>query len=103
MKDWIQKRIDWVDRQFVAAPGFSIAPGPVTRGSELRLYAPAGAIYYSLDGTDPRAPGGGIAASAKRFESSLVLNENTSLFCRALHDNRWSYPAVGRFTVGQAQ
>src|ERR1043166_1960149 len=103
MKDWIQKRIEWVDRQFVAAPGFSIAPGPVPHGSELRLYAPAGTIYYSLDGTDPRAPGGGVSASAKRFESSLLLNENTSLFCRVLQDNRWSYPALARFTVQQGK
>jgi hypothetical protein len=102
MKDWIRKRIAWMDAQFPAAPALSLKPGAVPRGSKLTLRAPAGRIYYTLDGTDPRAPGGGAAKAAQSYSSAIVLNENATVFCRAQRDKRWSYPAVTRFTVSPA-
>ena len=103
MKQWIQQRIEWVDQQFLAAPSFSLKAGPVGRGSELVLRAPAGRIFYTLNGTDPRAPGGGASLSAQSFNAPVVLNGDALLFCRACQTGRWSYPAVARFTVAASQ
>ncbi len=102
MKQWIQKRIEWVDRQFLKAPSFSLHAGPVDRGSPLSLSAPAGKIYYTLDGSDPRAPGGAVSASARPFDSDVVLNDDAVVFSRAHRDNRWSYPAISKFRVEQS-
>ena len=99
MKQWIQKRIEWIDQQFLAAPTFSLAAGPVARGSSLELRAPMGKVYYTLDGSDPRALGGAVSPSANSFGSPVVLNEDTTLFCRAFQGNRWSYPGVRKFYV----
>src|SRR6185369_8534066 len=63
MTQWTQKRIEWIDRQFLYAPSFSLQSGPVGRGTELVLRAPAGKIYYALN-EDPRAPGGAISTAA---------------------------------------
>jgi hypothetical protein len=38
--------------------------GVVTNGFPVLLSSPVGAVYYTLDGTDPRLPGGGISPSA---------------------------------------
>jgi hypothetical protein len=74
----------------------------VDRGSKLILRAPAGKIYYTLDGTDPRAPGAAVSPAAKSYSSAVALNETAVVFCRAYRNNRWSYPAVAKFAVGKS-
>ena len=101
MKQYIQKRIRWIDQQFPPAPAFSIAAGPVDCGSKLELKTRLGKIYYTLDGTDPRASGGGVSSSGRPFGSEVVLNKDTAVFCRARQGNRWSYPAVAKFVVSK--
>lgn len=102
LKQWMAKRIRWIDQQFLPAPAFSLAAGPVDRGDKLELKTRAGKIYYTLDGTDPRAPGGGVAPGARPFGATVVLNKDATVFCRAYQGNRWSYPALARFSVDHA-
>ena len=65
MKDWIVGRMAWIDARVPAPPVFSQDGGAIPPGGlDLSLSAPAGRIYYTLDGSDPRAPGGGIAPGA---------------------------------------
>jgi hypothetical protein len=63
------------------------------------LRARQGRVYYTLDGSDPRAPGGGVSKTAKPYKSSIVLNESATVVCRAFDESRWSYPAVSKFIV----
>ena len=43
-------------------------------GVSSTLPSPAGAeVYYSLDGTDPRQPGGGLTRGARRYREPPVL------------------------------
>jgi hypothetical protein len=100
MKKWVQQRFDWIDRQFVAGPEFSRKAGSISAGSQVELQAPAGKIYYTLDGSDPRAPGGAVSPKAQSYRSPLVLNATSIVFARVYLDRRWSYPAVARFNVG---
>ena len=49
----------------VDAPRFSQHGGAIPEGFELGVSAPEGAVWYTLDGSDPRLPGGEISASAE--------------------------------------
>jgi len=101
MKRWIQTRIEWIDRQFIAAPSFSLKAGAVARGSKLELRAPTGKTYYTLDGSDPRGRGGVVSPAARLYSSAVVLNDAAAVFCRARQENRWSYPAFAKFAVAK--
>src|SRR6185295_4900072 len=46
-------------------PALSQFGGSVSNGYTLTVSSAAGIIYYTLDGSDPRLPGGGIAPGAK--------------------------------------
>jgi hypothetical protein len=63
MKNWIQGRYNWIDSQFIIPPAFSIPGGRVPAGINLSVSG-AGSIYYTLDGSDPRLPGGGVSSTA---------------------------------------
>ncbi|MBI3417012.1 MAG: CotH kinase family protein [Verrucomicrobia bacterium] len=100
MKQWIRTRLEWIDKQFIPAPVFSLKSGRVPKDSNLSLQAAGGKIYYTLDGTDPRLPGGALSPQARTYEATLNLNENVVIFARIKRGNRWSYPAIAKFNVG---
>ena len=52
----------------VVAPSFNQHGGYVDAGFEVTISAPAGTIYYTLDGSDPRLLGGGINPSALEYD-----------------------------------
>ena len=74
----------------------------MARDNKLELKAQAGKIYYTLDGSDPRAPGGGVAPNAIHYSATVVLQGTVLVRCRALKNERWSYPAAAKFVVGPA-
>jgi hypothetical protein len=91
MKDWIARRVNWIDRQFVAAPTLSRRGGK--SGDNAVLSAPAGTIYYALDGTDPRLSGGAVSSKARVYDGTIALPQNAHLIARVQFENRWSPPA----------
>ena len=72
MKGWLKRRAEWIDAQFPSQPEFSVASGSVPIGSNLIMNFPEGQAYYTTDGSDPRAPGGGVSATAKRFDGGAI-------------------------------
>ena len=52
----------------------------------------AGTIYYTLNGTDPRRPGGGVNAGVSFSLNDVILNLNGSavINARILSDGKWS-------------
>jgi hypothetical protein len=72
--------------------------GSVTNGFPLAITASGpGTIYYTLDGSDPRLAGGGIAPSALVWSGGgLNLTSNTVVKVRLLNDTQWS--ALGEAT-----
>src|SRR6185436_3987465 len=88
MKDFIRRRLTWIENQFVAAP---VAMRKQT-GSPLQLTAAAGQIYFSLDGSDPRASGGAVARGARAYSEPVQVPPDGKLVARALVDGRWSAP-----------
>ena len=53
-------------------PVFSQHGGMVTPGFELQIINDTGDIYYTIDGTDPRLPGGGINPDATQISGALA-------------------------------
>jgi hypothetical protein len=100
MKDWIANRLKWIDQQFLSAPRFSLKTGAIPRGSKLELRAATGKIYYTLDGTDPRSPGGAVSPKALAYSSPIMIRDAASVFCRVRKGDRWSYPASAKYVVG---
>ncbi|MGV3533911.1 MAG: lamin tail domain-containing protein, partial [Chthoniobacteraceae bacterium] len=77
----------------ISAPQFSQRGGSVPFGFEVTLTNPnpAGVIYYTLDGTDPRAPGGAInSASAVAYSGPITLSSFRNIRARVLSGGIWS-------------
>src|SRR5262249_36083351 len=96
MKQWIQRRITWIDAQFVAAPTLSRTDAAAS------LRASSGKIYYTLDGSDPRLPGGAVSSKARPYNSPIPVNEALKIFARAHHRNAWSSPTLASFPTARA-
>ncbi len=88
LKHWFADRVDFMDTNFLRAPVFSSNGGAITNGFSLTITAPTiesgTIIYYSLDGTDPRLPGGAIRPGALSHASplTLTLTNNARVFAR---------------------
>ncbi|RME94270.1 MAG: hypothetical protein D6766_06270, partial [Verrucomicrobia bacterium] len=82
LKDWLAARVEFMDTNFLDRPRFSYPPGPAPKGLKLTIY-PAGKfgtrVYYTLDGTDPRLPGGGIRPDALSATIPVTLTINTNV------------------------
>ena len=90
MKQWLSDRLTWVDGQFPAPPTFNHIPGQVPTGFNLTMTAVAGVIYYTLDDSDPRLPGGGISPVATAYAGPLVIVQLNHVKARALAGTTWS-------------
>jgi hypothetical protein len=99
MKQWIQGRIAWLDRQFLSAPLLSAKAGAVPAGTSLSLSASTGKIYYTLDGTDPRARGGSPSKAAREYSSPVSIDRELQVIARVRRGDNWSGPTTARFTL----
>jgi len=102
MKTWIEQRLNWIDRQFLSAPSMSPPQGNVAGGSKLTLRSPIGKIYYTLDGSDPRAPGGTLSDKAQLYKGAVVLGESAVVVARVFEGNRWSWPGKVKVPSGSS-
>jgi hypothetical protein len=86
----------------VTAPSFNQHGGRFTPGFQLIISAPAGGIYYTLDGTDPRTYGtGGLAPGALTYGGVLTLNNTVVVKARALSGGVWSALNEATFQIGE--
>jgi hypothetical protein len=84
----------------VAAPSLSQFGGQVTPGFNLTLSAPAGGIYYTTDGSDPRAIGGGLSPAAKIYTGAPIpIEEGVTIRTRARSGSQWSALTEAEFTT----
>ncbi|HAM70163.1 MAG TPA: hypothetical protein DCM86_00780, partial [Verrucomicrobiales bacterium] len=83
-KHWMRDRLNFMDTNFLAKPTLGLAPGQVASGALITLSAPAGStIYYTLDGTDPRAKHGLIAANALVYTAPIPVTSEVRLVARS--------------------
>lgn len=95
IKNFVANRANWIDKQFVPAPIFSRYSG--THNAPLTMTAPLGTIYYTLDGSDPRLPGGMISPNAIPYTGYFIPPPNSKIMARAFYTNQWSAPAKAVF------
>ena len=86
------------------APTLNQHGGQVDDRFELVISAPVGTVYYTLDGTDPRLPGGALAPAARAFLMGGVLPLTADVMVRArvLDGTDWSPLTEAAFQVGTA-
>ena len=122
LKRWLADRMNFIDTNFLAAPGLSRAEGQVASGTQVILTDLSGkagtTIYYTLDGTDPRLPAGAISPAALVYSGPITIMSNVRVFARALNPNHrnvlnancpyggcpplstpWSGPAVATYFI----
>ena len=90
MKKWIEGRLNWIDRSFLTPPKLAADPGAAAQTKTVSLTAPAGAIWYTLDGSDPRLPGGRVSPKARSYGTPINVTEDTRIVARAAQSNNWS-------------
>jgi hypothetical protein len=116
MKTWISNRLAWIDSQLAQPPRLSSPGGPVTAGFQLTLQPPASvsnpnnvALFYTLDGTDPRPSRGTNEPLAFRYSGPITVRTNTRVIARTRDTGRiqrgplvtstWSSPVIATFLV----
>jgi hypothetical protein len=74
------------------APGFSQLGGLVPPGYALSITNSngSGAIYFTLDGTDPRLWGGAVAPTAQLYAAPITISNALFLRARILDGANWS-------------
>jgi hypothetical protein len=75
----------------INAPSFNQFGGKIEPGFELQMSAPAGTIYFTMDGSDPRLYGSGeLSPTASAYSGFVVLNSATHIKARVLSGTTWS-------------
>ena len=100
-KWWLNRRIDWLSDTHLNLhpPAVSVvgSTAVITRAPSAPL---AATLYYTLDGSDPRLPGGGLSPNAIAYSGPAPLTQSTWVYARthdpaqANQDRRWS--ALGK-------
>lgn len=85
MAEWLNDRLIWWDSQYTRPPVLNKEGGQISPGFQLTMTStPAGTpIYFTLDGQDPRRPGGAKLASAGTYSGPIALTQNTRVLARA--------------------
>jgi hypothetical protein len=81
------------------APIFNQFGGYVPNGFGLMMSAPAGTIYYTLDGSDPRVIGGAVSGGALVYTGApITISGDVTVRARVLNGSEWSALNEADFT-----
>ncbi|RYZ49603.1 MAG: hypothetical protein EOO14_20410, partial [Chitinophagaceae bacterium] len=82
-------------------PDFSREGGAVSAGTQLTLSNPngSGIIYYTINGDDPRLPGGNLSPSAIVYSGPITIGNNLVVKARIRNGNLWSALHEDAYTV----
>ena len=98
----------WRNKGFLPSfdpPTFNQYGGAVEESFQPEMTSTNGTIYYTLDGTDPRVPGGGILPEALVWSAGTVTITNDLTITTRVYapDGTWSALAEPRFLLGSRQ
>lgn len=96
LKTWLATRATWIDSQFAAPPVIVRPSGPVAGGLTTAITVPSSTtVYYTTNGTDPRAEGGAPSASALVYSGTPVTITSTmKVIARAWRSGSFAAPAT---------
>lgn len=91
MKDWLRRRLAWMEAQFLARPKVETA---LENDGRYRVQSGAttGQLYYTLNGQDPRSPGGQPSKNARRGSCDERVGAGAEFYGRIELNGRWSPP-----------
>ncbi|MEL7530622.1 MAG: lamin tail domain-containing protein [Bacteroidota bacterium] len=81
---------------------FNLPEGPIDASQALLLSNPngTGSIYYTLDGSDPRAFDGSVGGSALNYNNPITLTSGVKIVkARVLEGGKWSAMCPKRYFV----
>jgi hypothetical protein len=89
-KNWFNARLNFMDTNFLDRPQLNLLGGMISAGTMLAISPAAKAgswVIYTLDGTDPRAPFGGMAPGAFSNLGPVVvtITNNVRVFARSFN------------------
>lgn len=111
MKGWLSNRVDFIDGQLVERPRLGREGGRIAPAFLLDITVPTNAaVYYTLNGSDPRLSQGGISSNAILYTGPIQLTTNTLLTARARNPKKhqtagppsstpWSGPKTANFKI----
>ena len=99
LRGWLGARAEWIDQQFFNPPTFNKDGGTVPQGFALSMTSGNGSVYFTTDGSDPRAQGG-LPSGAASSGSSLTINASQVVTARAYDGQQWGAPTQATFVVG---
>ena len=117
MKNFLRRRLEWIDDQnftgttIYRPPVFSHYGGTVPQGTSLSIsrhtgtapsgysYVSGGTIYYTTDGSDPRASNGALSATAAAYSTPLTLNAVATVKARLRNGSAWSPLTSATFII----
>ena len=110
LNTWLSQRTSIVIQQLrtrglfpsVNAPSYSVngtteIGGMFTPGDTLTITASASPIYYTLDGSDPRLPGGGLNPNAILYSGPITLTQGVEVKARVYSGGDLERAARRRF------
>lgn len=116
MIGWLQTRAAWITDNLITVPTFT--PAEVVHAGPVEVTMKAGGslfkadeIYYTTDGSDPRAMGGDPSATAVKYSGAVNFTESTRILARNRDDDyeqdpngppqTWSGLAEARYFIGE--
>jgi hypothetical protein len=96
LKSWLGSRAAWIDGLFASPPVIVRPPSVVTAGQTTTITVPSGTtVYYTTDGTDPRATGGGVSPTAVAYTGTPISIPSTRVVrARAFRSGTYAVPAT---------
>ena len=104
-KQWFADRFNFLDTNFLSMPTLSYGSTPVTTGTVVTITPAAKAgslLLYTLDGTDPRLPGGAVSPVARTNVGALALtvSNNVRVFARSYNTSHANVINAGSSLYG---
>ncbi len=100
-KRWLADRLDFIDTNFLARPTLNHPGGLVSAGQTVTI-APAtkpnSRVLYTLNGTDPRLPGGAISplALSNNGPVTITVTTNVRVFARSWNPTHQNLTGIQR-------
>ena len=93
LKEWLTGRLAWIDSQDYPKPVAQVLPPSQEGPRRLALVWITGRAFYTVDGSDPRAPGGGVVTTAIEYTAPVPVTTNTRITARVRSNfGLWSSP-----------
>jgi hypothetical protein len=80
LQGWLIARANWITSQLVPLPTISVAAPD--NAVTLAHTHPGGQLYYTLDGSDPRASGNGVSSTAILYAGPFTVSPSTPINVR---------------------